>query len=244
MVISMTELEWHASINGQEFGPADTNTMNQWITDGRILAETMVWNSNMTDWIPASQVPEFSAMFMDGSQPGGGQYEARSAEQMEEERLPGELIRAVGNNGSVVVFKNKITIIRSSGLLTFALHGLKGDKEIYISKLTSIQLKKPGSITVGYIQFELGGGLSSQKGMFSAVEDENTVTFVHDQFDQFVKVKETIEELMYQKEMGHAQPAAPAAQSPAQQLKEWKDLLDAGAISDEEFQEKKKELLG
>jgi hypothetical protein len=40
------------------------------------------------------------------------------------------------------------------------------------------------------------------------------------------------------------QPAAPAAPSAAQQLKEWKDLLDAGAISDEEFDEKKKELLG
>jgi hypothetical protein len=32
--------------------------------------------------------------------------------------------------------------------------------------------------------------------------------------------------------------------SAAQQLKEWKDLLDTGAINDVEFEEKKKELLG
>jgi len=240
----MTEIEWHASIDGQEFGPADTVTIKQWITEGRVVAETMVWNPTMENWIPAYQVTEFAAMFMQESQSGGGQYESRSATQMQEERLPGELIRAVGANGSVIVFKNKITIIRAKGLLTFALHGLKGDKEIYISKLTSMQLKKPGTITVGYIQFELGGGQSSQKGMFSAVEDENTVTFAQDQFEQFVRVKETIEELMYQKEMGTMQPAAPAAPSAAQQLKEWKDLLDAGAISDKEFEEKKKELLG
>ena len=124
----MSENDWFANINGREYGPVNIREIKQWIYDGRVTPETMVWNPSMKDWLPAAQTPLF---------PTGSQYESRSTTQMEGEVLPGELIRAVGNNGSVVVFKNKITIIRAKGLLTFALHGMKGDKEIFISKINN-----------------------------------------------------------------------------------------------------------
>ena len=42
----------------------------------------------------------------------------------------------------------------------------------------------------------------------------------------------------------NAQPTVVAAASNADELKKYKDLLDSGVITQEEFDEKKKQLLG
>ena len=157
--------------------------------------------------------------------------------------LPNEIARAEGHLGCIVVLPGKVVIQRGSGLGSLFFHGFKGDKELYISKISSIQLKKPGTITSGYIQFELSGGSSSQSGLFGATDDENTVLFRNEHAAAIYYVKEIIEGMMLKPQ---SEPAAPAVQtaSPAQQLKEWKDLLDTGVISKAEFLEKKKEILG
>ena len=91
--------------------------------------------------------------------------------------LPNEIARAEGHLGCIVVLPGKVVIQRGSGLGSLFFHGFKGDKELYISKISSIQLKKPGAITSGYIQFELSGGSSSQSGLFGATDDENVSNF-------------------------------------------------------------------
>jgi hypothetical protein len=176
---------------------------------------------------------------------------------MSYEKVPGEIAWAIGTNGRIAVTNNKIVIQRSKGFGSMLLHGLKGDKEIFISKISSIQFKLPGTFSAGYIQFELGGGLSSQRGILAATQDENTVMFAQKTdkksrthgADRFTRLKNFIEEKMEAKENPQLVPVVqqveqPAAKSPVEQIKEWKELLDAGAITEEEYNIKKKEILG
>ena len=156
--------------------------------------------------------------------------------------LPNEIARAEGLHGCVVVLPSKVVIQRSGGIGAVFFHGFKGDKELYISKISSIQLKKAGFLN-GYIQFEVSGGSSSQKGIMGATDDENTLMFNSSQATAIDYVKEVIEGIMEESHNPSSAPSMPVS-SPAQQLKEWKDLLDAGAISQREFDVKKKEILG
>lgn len=188
----------------------------------------------------AAMVPAAPSPVSEPNPQNNPRFSARGSADAAAEILPGEITRAVGVNGTVIVLENKIVITRKRGVATAILHGMKGDKEIFLSKITSMQLRKPSGITRGYIQFELMGGNSSQKGLLDATQDENSVLLDPPQFEQFVRVKEVIENLMNKREAGHS--AAPAVSS-AQELKHWKDLLDSGTISQEEFDRKKKEIL-
>jgi uncharacterized RDD family membrane protein YckC len=47
--------------DGKEYGPASLDEMRQWIRDGRVGRQTLVWHSGMNTWAPASQYPELSA---------------------------------------------------------------------------------------------------------------------------------------------------------------------------------------
>ncbi len=101
---------------------------------------------------------------------------------------------AEGYNAKLHLFKNKIRIERAKGLMNLSIHGLKGDKEIFIKFITAIQLKRASSFTNGYLQFTLMGGKESLGGLFSAVQDENTVVFKKNQEEDFIKIKGLIED--------------------------------------------------
>lgn len=105
-----------------------------------------------------------------------------------------ELIQLLrGVNGQVELFSNKI-IIKRKGALSFLTQGLKGEKTIPLESITSIQFKKPGALTNGYIQFGLLGGNESRKGLFDATKDENTVVFAKKVVDTAEFIKNYIEE--------------------------------------------------
>lgn len=99
-----------------------------------------------------------------------------------------------GYKAKLVLFKNKIKIERKKGISNLFIRGLKGDKEIFLKFISAIQLKKAGTFTKGYIQFTLSGGNESIRGLFSAVQDENTVVFEKYQEENFLKIKNLIEE--------------------------------------------------
>lgn len=82
-----------------------------------------------------------------------------------------------GVNGQVELYGNRIVITRK-GALAKMTHGFfKGEKEIFLDQISSIQLKKGGLAVNGYIQFSLAGGNESTKGIVDATKDENTVMF-------------------------------------------------------------------
>ena len=96
-----------------------------------------------------------------------------------------------GHGGILIVNKNNI-IIKRKGINAFLLHGMKGDKEIPMKSITSIQFKRNGRITSGYIQFSIKGSSESKGGIMSATNDENTIVFSKKEENEFEKAKDYI----------------------------------------------------
>ena len=74
----------------------------------------------------------------------------------------------------------------------------------------------------------------------SASSDENTITFAKSTLNEEA---EQIAEFI-NKKIGLARSNDPSMLSSADELKKFKDLLDAGIISQAEFDAKKKQILG
>jgi hypothetical protein len=154
---------------------------------------------------------------------------------------PGGRFTARGRNGQLTVTPSKIVISRG-GVLGFSTHGHAGDKEIDIEQITSIQVKKPGLATVGYIQFAFMGGSEAKHGIKQAVNDENTILFAKKVEDDFLKAKSLIDG--YRDDLRQRRQA-PVANSltPVEQLEKLAELHRQGIVTDDEFAAKKKELL-
>lgn len=145
--------------------------------------------------------------------------------------------------GALLVFESKVRISRS-GCLSFMRHGAKGDKDIPISSITAIQLKEPGLTGSGYLQFNLSGGETSTGGVLDAAEDENTVMLKNQkQYKKAKEAKQTIEKLMQERESTGGN-GGDTSLSDAEELEKYHDLLEKGAITEEEFEHKKKEIFG
>lgn len=146
-------------------------------------------------------------------------------------------LQAKGVNGRIELFANKICI-RRKGVLGFLTQGLKGDKEIMISSITSVQFKKAGMLTNGYIQFAFMGGKEAKEGIFQAVTDENTVMFNMKQQPDFERIKHELAKRL------QAKTALLTASSGADEIAKLADLREKGILTEEEFQQKKKQILG
>lgn len=137
------------------------------------------------------------------------------------------------------VYEDRI-VISHSGVLNFFAMGIKGDKTIYYNDLTAVQFKKAGW-TAGHIQFSLLGGRESVGGVFAASSDENTITINSNENDTAEKMVAYIQEKIKE---ARQPKVATAATSSADEIMKLKNLLDMGIITQEEFDAKKKQLLG
>jgi len=148
---------------------------------------------------------------------------------------------AKGVNGQLELLENKIRIKRK-GFRALATQGLRGDKEIFIKQISSIQFKKAGALTNGFIQFSFLGG-SEHKGSFLSlsqgiVRDENTILFTKKQQKNFEEIKEAIETKMSETD-SKKEPV-----SNLNDLEKLAELKEKGVITEEEFLAKKKQILG
>jgi hypothetical protein len=143
-----------------------------------------------------------------------------------------------GQNGSIIVEPNKVTIKHSKFL------GMgKGNKEIMMRSISGIQLKKSGFLSgIGYIEILFSGGDDrAKRGLQATINDENTITIVNDkQFEEMSNAKDLIESYITNAGM----PVKNSSPSPMDEIKKAAELRDAGIISQEEFEQKKKQLLG
>ena len=146
-------------------------------------------------------------------------------------------ISAKGVNGQIELYANKICI-RRKGVLGFLTQGLKGDKNIMISTITSIQFKKAGMLTNGYIQFAFMGGQEAKGGIFQGTQDENTVMFNKKQQPLFEQIRDAVENRI------QFANTPISTNSDADELSKLADLRDKGILTEEEFQQKKKQILG
>ena len=141
-----------------------------------------------------------------------------------------------GYNGTLVLDKRGVTIKR--GAKGFMLGGgmLRGDKTIPYRSITAVQLKMAG-LTAGYIQLSLQGGREAKGGLFQSTKDENSVHFYQGKNKQFQEAKAIIEERI------EASLGGAPATSNLDELKKLAELKEAGVITEDEFEKKKKELL-
>lgn len=91
----------------------------------------------------------------------------------------------------------------------------------------------------GFIQFGVLGGRESQKGVLRATQDENTVMIKKDDNDAARKIANFVEAKIFEKNTNIGVPSI----SIADEIKKFKELLDLGVLTQEEFDKKKTELL-
>lgn len=137
------------------------------------------------------------------------------------------------------VNESSITIHRK-GMLNFINQGLKGEKAIPLSSIRAIQIKKPG-LTSGYIQFSITGGNESKGGVFEATADENTVMFADkNTLKEMEELKSYIEAKIIK--LNNPQQTSNKLSGP-EEIKRYKELLDQGILTREEFEKKKNQIL-
>lgn len=144
-----------------------------------------------------------------------------------------------GYNGTLCLTDMGVVIKR--GIKGFLLGGgkLRGDKAIPYSSIVAVQLKKSG-MTAGYIQLTLAGGSEAKDGLFESTKDENSINFYNlgKNNELFTEAKTLIEQRIGQS-MGSV-----SVKSDAENLEKFAELRDKGVITKEEFEAKKKQILG
>lgn len=152
------------------------------------------------------------------------------------------LLSEEGANGQIILTDNGVIIGREGFWKKVVSESYtKGDKLIPYKNITGVQFKDPG-MTWGYIQFTLPGGIESRGGSWDAAKDENTVTFHNDRSLRFRKIRDIVEERIHSPSVPQAQ--APPALSIADELGKLANLKKDGLISDEEYSQLKKKLIG
>ena len=121
---------------------------------------------------------------------------------------------------------------------------LNGNKEFYYSDLTSIQFKPATKIINGYIQFEYPGSHSG-KGPDNFIS-ENSFAFMLAKVsnEEISKAVSFIKQKIRVAKVPQQQNIVMNPISEADEIEKFKNLLDKGVITQEEFEAKKKQIFG
>lgn len=175
------------------------------------------------------------------------EMEAAKKEKAEKEKV-GLIYNLTGCRGrSLRVYENKCIFkvsITVGSILT--QNATDGEKTIYYSDVIGVQFK-PSGLAIGYLQLETAS--SSGNNKTSNFFNENSFTYEPQNItnEEMEKVVAYIRERVEACKEAKNNPviAAPvAAVSVTDEIKKFKELLDMGAITQEEFDAKKKQLLG
>ena len=171
---------------------------------------------------------------------------AASMEERIKMRPEGVKYCLVNSSGKILdVYDNKVvftTTQSTSTVVTALVFGgstTQGEKTIYFKDAIGVQYK-PATVTDGYIQVETsaaGRSASSAYGGENSIQFGGTRNADAEIIASFIRTK--IEEIKNAPVGGSVQQL-----SPAEELKKFKELFDLGVISQEEFDAKKKQLLG
>ena len=141
------------------------------------------------------------------------------------------------------IYEDRVVLTVKATLGSFITGNISdGEKTIYFEDCIGVQFKESG-LQIGYLQFETAGRLMNNAS--SNFFNENTFTWdTTVQTNEFMKkVADYARERVRACKHSAAAPAAPAV-SGADELKKFKELLDLGIITQEEFDKKKQQILG
>jgi len=148
------------------------------------------------------------------------------------------MLEAKGIAGQLRLEGDEVIISRK-GAFAFVSHGSKGEKAIHLTQIAAVQFKPAGMLS-GYIQFTLPGGRESRGGAFDAAKDENSVMFEKRHQGDFENIRDAVKARLIQLRA----PAAAASASPSDEIEKLAGLRDRGILTEEEFQAKKRQMLG
>lgn len=173
------------------------------------------------------------------------EYVREKIEQSKEQNMADGIIYSLqGVRGkSMQVYEDYVVIKVKSGVGSFVTGNYTdGEKTIYYSDCIGVQFKESTYAIIGYIQLETASGLMNNQA--NNFFNENTflfddITYKNDEMREvFEYIRSRIDEVKKGK------TSAVIQTTPADEIKKYKELLDIGAITQEEYDIKKKELLG
>ena len=145
----------------------------------------------------------------------------------------------------IVVYEDKCVLSTKATFGSFVTGNISdGEKTIYYVDCIGVQFKKSG-LQIGYLQLETASAIMNNRN--NNFFNENSFTFdttkiSNEEMEEVANyVKQRVEEAKTRKNAPVVTAAAPSA---ADEIKKFKELLDLGIITQEEFDAKKKQLLG
>jgi hypothetical protein len=121
---------------------------------------------------------------------------------------PQPLLVAEGNGRDLIVWPGRIVIRawknKKKGQLDW-------EKTIRLESVSAVQLRAPGKLGVGYIQFAYSGSREQTVGTSTVLNmdrllDENTIHFAKEQLPVFSQAKEAVENLLFAENQGASVP--------------------------------------
>ena len=141
-------------------------------------------------------------------------------------------------NGTVYVYEDQV-VIRRKGV--FSLTAGK-ENSMPFSTITGVKFMEGNAITKGHIKFLIKGVTDTKAVSFGSVSDSDryAVLFGKKLNTEAVAIKNFVEEKLAKND-DSTNIFNPL--SSADEIKKYKELLDSGVITQEEFDSKKKQLL-
>lgn len=156
------------------------------------------------------------------------------------------VFKVMGEGKAIIKLDEHSITISRPGVMSKMTHGFVGEKTILLNQITSVQLKKSTTFTRGFLQFVVPGTVEVKKKSTGIVYDENIVYF-KDPWGNYATenknaefIKKYIEEYNIKQNQSKQ---GDNSSSGLDEIKKLKELLDMNAITQEEFESKKKELL-
>lgn len=138
-----------------------------------------------------------------------------------------------------IILKNMGKILEFDGnVIKIKQRVTKAEKSITINNIISVELKKPNLAGAGYIFFHVVGTDSHTKTIKELENDDNCFFISSGQYSDALKIKEAVERAKSTVSNNNQNISI------ADELLKWKQLQEQGVITEQEFEQKKKELLG
>ena len=167
--------------------------------------------------------------------------EEKKRKEREGQNLVYDLVGVAGRH--MKVYEDHVLISTKASMITLVTGNFSdGEKTLFYSDCIGVQFKESG-VQIGYLQLETASSMMNMR--LSNFFNENTFTF-----DPSVQTNEKMQEVAEYikkkvsetKNTSSKQPVVEQT-SVADEIRKFKELLDMGAITQEEYDLKKKELL-
>jgi len=153
-------------------------------------------------------------------------------------------MKASGYNGQMEL-NNSVIIITRKGFVARSTHG-KNEKQIPLNSVQAIDWKEASSLTRGFLKLIISGAIEGRQTAtsrtFDAHKDENTVVFTKNEMEDFLKIKNAIQEDLA-KRGAPSETTQTQSFSKADELLKLKQLFDDGILSEAEFNAEKSKIL-